>query len=471
MEADDRRPRVVVLHALRPTSRQTTISHLLGFRRNLPHADVRYLHFAQPLPPDLEVPSVDLLVVNYDFLNYRFTPLWPWVRRQWRGLAERAGTRVAVPQDDFWASRLLDRWCDDWSIDRVLTPLDANLDVLYPRTRRRASFATVLTGYADAGIATGPAISERPIDLGQRVRRMPPHLGRLGQEKSRQAMHFAELARASGMAVDVSDRNEDAFLDGSWLDFLRSCRFTVSMKGGASRVDPLGLEYLRVQRHLSRHPGATYDEVAARCFRRPDGIEMSATSPRLFEAAATGTCQVLPPDDYLGVLEPWVHYLPLERDFSNAPGVLAAMRDHAAAQEMARRAREVLVESGRFSDSALVRAASDGALGDATAAQDGAAWRGFAGALDESSRVWREDGAVAHDAVQEAIRALIDARMSADDARALASAGPEHGSGAGLQAALRYIQTSGRWEWFTAVLEQSRRTPALLRSPWTWRPL
>jgi hypothetical protein len=471
MGGDDRRPRVVVLHALRPTSRQTTVSHLLSFRRNLPHADVRYLHFAQPLPPGLEPPAVDALVVNYDFLNYRFTPLWPWVRRQWRGLAERAGTRVAVPQDDFWASRLLDRWCDDWQIDRVLTPLDANLDVLYPRTRRRAAFTTVLTGYADAAISPGPPIADRAIDLGQRVRRMPPHLGRLGQEKSSQAMHFAELARTSGMAVDVSDRNEDAFLDGSWIDFLRSCRFTVSMKGGASRVDPLGLEYLRVQRFLSRRPDAAYDEVASRCFRRPDGIEMSATSPRLFEAAAAGTCQVLPPDDYLGVLEPWVHYLPLERNFSNAPAVLAAMRDHGSSQEIARRAREVLVESGRFDDSALVRAATDGALDGRSGASGDGAWADFVAALDESSRLWREDGPVAHDAAQEAVRALIDARASVDDARALASGADVRGAGTGLQTALRYIQSTGRWEWFTAVLEQSRRTPALLRSPWTWRPL
>ena len=464
-------PRVVVVHALRPTSRQTTISHLLSFRRNLPGVDVRYVHFAQPLPTHLPAPAADVVVVNYDVLNYRFTALWPWVRTRLHALAAGARHRVAVPQDDFWASALLDDWCAEWRATRILTPLDANLDVLYPRSRRVARLVTVLTGYADPGIAAGPPLAQRPIDLGQRVRRMPPHLGRLGQEKSSQAVRFAELARGAGLAVDVSDRNEDAFLDGSWLDFLRSCRFTISMKGGASRVDPRGLEYLRVQRYLARRPDATYDELAARCFRTPDGVEMAATSPRLFEAAATGTCQILPPDDYLGVLEPWRHYLPLERDFSNAPAVLAAMRDLDSAQEIASRARAVLVESGRFGDATLVREATSGLLDGAASPTSDGPWAEWTGALDDTERVWREDGAAAHDAVQEAIRALIDLGATPDEALAHGRDGDGDGVRTGLDVALRYIRASGRWEWFNTMLKQSATSPVLLRSPWIWRPL
>ena len=65
------------MHALRPTSRQTTIDHLLSFSRHLHGADVQYLHFLQPLPPKFQRIKADLMIINYDYLNYRFTPLWP----------------------------------------------------------------------------------------------------------------------------------------------------------------------------------------------------------------------------------------------------------------------------------------------------------------------------------------------------------------------------------------------------------
>lgn len=470
MEMDDRRPRVVVLHALRPTSRTTTITHLTSFRRHLPDADVRYLHFAQPLPPDLDIPSVDLLVVNYDFLNYRFTPLWPFIKDRWITLARQAAVRVAIPQDDFWASRLLDKWCERWQIDRVLTPLDGELELIYPRTIRRAEFETVLTGYLDESIDAGVPIRERPIDLGQRVRRMPPHLGRYAQEKSAQAIKLAEIARAAGFIVDVSDNNEDAFLGESWFDFLRSCRFTVGMKGGASRIDPWGLEYLRARRYLARRSDADFEEVVARAIRGKEVAEMTAMSPRLLESAATGTCQILPPSDYLGVLEPWRHYLPLERDFANVNTVIDRMRDVDSAQQIATAAREVLVESGQFTDAALVTAATQGFSPKASESPADDAWARFVEVLEFSSAVCSHDGPIVHDAVQEAIRWMVDRRQTQESAERLArmARDPE---ALGLSMVLRYIRDSDRGVWFRTIVEWSRKESSFRRSPWSWRPV
>lgn len=116
------RHKVLIIHALRPTSRQTTIDHLLAFREYLRDADVQYLHFAQPLPKGLlDQVEPDLLIVNYDFLNYRFTPLWLYIKNRHRNLARQSRKVVAIAQDDFWAHRLLDNWCMSWKVDRVLT--------------------------------------------------------------------------------------------------------------------------------------------------------------------------------------------------------------------------------------------------------------------------------------------------------------------------------------------------------------
>lgn len=145
------RPKVLVIHALRPTSRQTTIDHLLSFREHLPHCDVQYLHFQQPIPRELSTVAPDLLVVNYDYLNYRFSPLWPYIRKRHRDIARRAGNVVAIAQDDFWANRLLDNWCMDWDVDRILTPIDNDREILYPRSSRTKELRTGLTGYVRSG--------------------------------------------------------------------------------------------------------------------------------------------------------------------------------------------------------------------------------------------------------------------------------------------------------------------------------
>jgi len=355
------KPKVLVIHALRPTSRQTTIDHLLSFREHLPNADVQYLHFQQPLPKNLGELSPDLLIVNYDYLNYRFSPLWPFIKRRHKDIAERSGKVVAIAQDDFWANKLLDDWCMDWDVDRILTPIDNDREVLYPKSIKSKEFRTGLTGYVKSGpVPLTKPLSERTIDLGQRVRDMPPHLGRLAQAKARQAVVMAEAARLAGFVVDVSTRVEDSFIGTAWFDFLSSCKFTVGMKGGASLHDPRGLIHTKVQSYRVRHPESTFDEIEQHCFKGKDmKHEFTAISPRLFESAMAGTCQILQREDYLGVLEPWRDYLPLEADYSNMDKVLEAMTDLDRCQQIVENAKIALVDSKFFDYSRLVEAATE----------------------------------------------------------------------------------------------------------------
>lgn len=354
------KPKVLVIHALRPTSRQTTIDHLLCFREHLPDADVQYLHFQQPLPRDIGQVSPDLLIVNYDYLNYRFSPLWPFIRNRHKDIARCAGKVVAIAQDDFWANKLLDNWCMDWNVDRILTPIDNDRQVLYPRSIKSKEFRTGLTGYVKSGpIPTTKLLQDRPIDLGQRVREMPPHLGRLAQAKARQAVTVADAARKAGFTVDVSTRVEESFIGTAWFDFLSSCKFTVGMKGGASLHDPFGLIHTKVQSYRARHPEASFDEIEQRCFKGKDmKYEFTAISPRLFESAMAGTCQILQREDYLGVLEPWRDYIPLDEDFSNMGQVLEAMKDLNRCQQIVENARIALIDSKVFDYSRLVEDAT-----------------------------------------------------------------------------------------------------------------
>ncbi len=76
---------------------------------------------------------------------------------------------------------------------------------------------------------------------------------------------------------------------------------------------------------------------------------IQAISPRVFEAAALGTAMINFTGRYSDVIEPWTHYVPLEKDFSNFDEVVAAIRDDAVLEGMATRAHADLVASGEYS--------------------------------------------------------------------------------------------------------------------------
>lgn len=449
------RPKVLVMHALRPTSRQTTIYHLESFREHLPHADVQYLHFQQPLPKEFEEISPDLFIVNYDFLNYRFTPLWPYIKNRHKKIAQRAGKVVAIAQDDFWANKLLDNWCMDWDVDRILTPINNDLDVLYPRSIKTKEFRTALTGYVKSGpIPQTALLRDRPIDLGQRVRDMPPHLGRLAQAKSKQAVVMATAATSVGFKVDVSTRVEDSFIGTAWFDFLSSCKFTVGMKGGASLHDPYGLTHTKVQAYLARHPEASFDEIERKCFKGKDmKHEFTAISPRLFESSMAGTCQILQRDDYLGVLEPWRDYIPLERNFSNVNEVVSTMKDLDKCQEIVTNARIALVDSQMFDYSQLVDSACQGMLPEQS--NECTTWKSFTGFLYFSQSA-QQIAPELHDA------ALHSMKIPTCVAEVVA---PE------ITCVERMMEDLSLLSWLHKIQSLTSCDPLQARSPWVWRTI
>jgi hypothetical protein len=119
--------------------------------------------------------------------------------------------------------------------------------------------------------------------------------------------------------------------------------------------DPNGSIKERCLTYLDRHPNALYEDVKAACFPgMKDDYRFDAIGPRLFEAAATRTCQVLIKDEYLG-LEPYQDYVPLEEDFSNLPEVFEILRNPELLGRVADSAHRKLIASKRFSFETFVR--------------------------------------------------------------------------------------------------------------------
>jgi len=214
----------------------------------------------------------------------------------------------------------------------------------------------------------------RTIDIGGRSTRYPVFIG--DDERNRVLDMFAAIALARGFRVDIDTRSR---LDRSrWAAFLNNCRATIGTEAGSwylERDDQTALairEFLRVRsrsiradgflhsafRHLPypvkawlralvkslpvQHealddPGVYFAEIMARFFSDRPRCPMysKAISSRHFEAAGTGTCQIMVRGRYNDILRAGEHYIPLDPDLSNAGEAIELFSDPAERRRIA----------------------------------------------------------------------------------------------------------------------------------------
>jgi Glycosyl transferases group 1 len=229
----------------------------------------------------------------------------------------------------------------------------------------------------------------RAIDIGGRSFPYPVYIG--DQERNRVYELFAEIGPARGLRVDLA---MNARLDRpNWAAFLNECRGTIGTEAGTrylERDDRTALairDFLRDRargptiradgwlhaavRHLPygakdrlkallsrapiRHEGlaqdeAAFDEIEARFFagRAPSPVYSKCISSRHFEAAATGTCQILIRGRYNDILAADRHYISLAPDLADAPVAIERFRDPAERRRIADAAYEVVQESHTY---------------------------------------------------------------------------------------------------------------------------
>jgi hypothetical protein len=100
---------------------------------------------------------------------------------------------------------------------------------------------------------------------------------------------------------------------------------------------------------IERGERVSYEDFRHLTENRENEVDMGQISPRMFEAASLGTPMILYEGRYSGVLEPWKHYIPLAKDFSNLEIVLSKISDVDYLTGLSARAYDDLIASGRFS--------------------------------------------------------------------------------------------------------------------------
>jgi hypothetical protein len=207
----------------------------------------------------------------------------------------------------------------------------------------------------------------RRIDIGGRSAHYPVFLG--DDERNRVYDAFAQIGVQTGLRVDIDGSRMDR---PGWAAFLNDCRGTIGTEAGSwylERDDRTVLEireYIRTKggtrmlradgiihaasRHLPfevkewlkallkslplqheamHHDLVDFNEIAERFFSNRERCPTysKCISSRHFDAAGTGTCQILLRGRYNDILEADQHYIALDPGLGNIGEVVERFRD------------------------------------------------------------------------------------------------------------------------------------------------
>lgn len=197
-------------------------------------------------------------------------------------------------------------------------------------------------------------LADRPIDLGMRAYAEPWYFGH--GERRQMGDWFVAHAVELGLVVDVSFEHEDRFTPKEYAAFLNQCRGQLGTEAGSDYFDITDTFAQRATLALHALP-RTPDDIPAFYGSQGEYLPLRVISGRHVEAAGTKTVQILFEGEYNGFFQPDVHYLALQKDFSNVDDVLARFRDDGVCREIADNAYRVAIEEltyerllGRFLD-------------------------------------------------------------------------------------------------------------------------
>jgi len=265
------------------------------------------------------------------------------------------GFKVAFIQDDYETTEITRKWLERLGIHAVFTIVPkAYIEAVYPKSRfPYVEFRDTLTGFVPLRLKPPEQLkpmAKRTSVIGYRGRDLPYWYGNLGQEKLIIGQRMRQICDERGIAVDIEWETNQRIYGNDWYTFLEDSKATLATESGTNVFDDYGDIRRNVEKALAADPNLSYEEIFDRYLSQHEGrIVVNQISPKVFEAIAYKTALVMFEGFYSGVVEPWKHYIPLKKDFSNIDDVLSKVADDEYLQTIAERAYTHVIESDHYS--------------------------------------------------------------------------------------------------------------------------
>lgn len=292
----------------------------------------------------------DCIIFNYCFWG-RCLPISTELRQR---IAEFPGLKIAIFQDEYDYFLRHEKSVIAFGIDTIVTcvPETHWRDVFRDSAFREVTFINALTGYVPNSLLDLPnlkPLEKREWTLGYRARPVPFTYGQLTQEKYLVGLRMKQICLERNIPANIETTEEARIYGSAWPEFMGNCRAVLGAESGSNFFDFDGSIKPAIEAFLKENPDADFETVHQRFLQGHDGlIRMNQVSPRIFEAIAMRTGLVLFEGEYSGVVQPWVHFIPLKKDFSNVDEVFSALEDLALLRTMTQRAYDDVIASGKY---------------------------------------------------------------------------------------------------------------------------
>jgi hypothetical protein len=333
----------------------TVMEHVRSFATHSRHR-IWEVNTDTGFPPELAELDFRAILIHYCVFGmgaYRLS-------QEWLDYLDRSRAyKVCFFQDECTRCQRRFRFLNEHSIDCVYTCLEpSEFDKVYGRYTGVPKLVSNVPGYVPAEL---PEIgrrftipdAQRTVDVGYRGRPLPAYLGRGAMEKHEIGVRFAELARDSGLRLDLATSEGERLYGDDWYRFIANSKCVLGVESGVSAFDLEDEVMNEYDARVAEGLPVGLDDLRT-LPRWEDVVYYRTISPRHFEAAALRVCQVLFEGRYSGALEPMVHYIPLKKDFSNFDEVMRLIRDADVRRELTENAHRDLIASGEWSYARLI---------------------------------------------------------------------------------------------------------------------
>ncbi len=350
--------KVLTIHNMgNPLKRRAGVISIESLFKNYSEEIKCLNHDAQiRLPEKIKNINFDLIILGPTFLYSRFNPqLLNKFKKEYDFIANIETCKIALPQDEYTYSEILDEWMCDWKISRIYSVLPKFKELIYPKFIKNGEIKEGFTMYINKKLINkfkNKETNYREIDVSYRASALPESYGSIGQLKRDIGLSASKrLKNICNLNTDISIDNKKIIAGNKWYEFLENSKSCIVTPSGSSLFDPKGSIRISVEKYKLKYPKSKFKEVEKNCFPNLDKkYIMTAISPRNIEAGLAGTVQICIDCEFSNILKANKDYIPLKEDLSNIQEVINIITNENKLNKIAKNCKKSLLDSKKLNE-------------------------------------------------------------------------------------------------------------------------